>query len=83
MKIAIFHDYFGAIGGGEKVVIEIAKIFDADIITTDTDAVKRIDSGVRVISLGKTIKYPGLKQISATLKFYSSRIFKINDRGMR
>jgi len=70
VKVAIFHDYFGAIGGGEKVVIAMAKILDADIITTDTDAVKKIDPGVRVISLGKTIKYPGLKQISATLKFY-------------
>jgi len=70
MKIAIFHDYFGAIGGGERVVIEIAKCLDADIITTDTDALNKIDSGVRVISVGKTIKYPGLKQISATLKFY-------------
>jgi len=70
MKIAIFHDYFGAIGGGERVVITMAKILDADIITTDTGAVKKIDSSVRVISLGKTIQYPGLKQISATLKFY-------------
>lgn len=70
MRIAIFHDYFGAIGGGEKVVIEMAKILDADIITTDTDAVKKIDAGVRVISLGRTLPYPGLKQISATLKFY-------------
>jgi glycosyltransferase involved in cell wall biosynthesis len=72
VKIAIFHDYFGAIGGGEKVVIAMAKILDADIITTDTDAVRRIDPSVRVISLGKTIKFPGLKQISATLKFYLS-----------
>ena len=70
MKIAIFHDYFGAIGGGEKVVIEMAKILDADIITTDTDALKKNDPGVRVISLGNTIKYAGLKQISATRKFY-------------
>ena len=70
MKIAIFHDYFGSIGGGEKVVIAMAKILDADIITTDTDSVKKIEPSVRVISLGKTIKYPGLKQISATLKFY-------------
>lgn len=70
VKIAIFHDYFGAIGGGEKVVIAMAKILDADIITTDTDAVRKIDPSVRVISLGKTIKYPGLKQISATLMFY-------------
>jgi glycosyltransferase involved in cell wall biosynthesis len=70
VKIAIFHDYFGAIGGGEKVVLAMAKILDADIITTDTDAIKKIDPNVRVISLGKTVKYPGLKQISATLKFY-------------
>ena len=70
MRVAIFHDYFGAIGGGEKVVIAMAKALDADIITTDTDAIRKIDPLVRVISLGKTLKYPGLKQISATLKFY-------------
>jgi len=69
MRIAILHDYFGAIGGGEKVVVAMAKALDADIITTDTDAVKKIDTTVRVISLGKTLKYPGLKQISALLKF--------------
>lgn len=72
VRIAIFHDYFGTIGGGEKVVIAMAKALDADIITTDTDAVRKIDSSVRVISLGKTIKYPGFKQISAMLKFYFS-----------
>ena len=70
VKIAIFHDYFGAIGGGEKVVVTLAKILDADIITTDTDAIKKIDPSVRVISLGKTIKFPPLKQISASMKFY-------------
>jgi len=70
MKIAIFHDYFGAIGGGEKVVIEMAKTLDADIITTDTEAVTKIDTGVRVISLGRTIQVPGLKQVSAAIKFY-------------
>jgi glycosyltransferase involved in cell wall biosynthesis len=70
VKIAIFHDYFGAIGGGEKVVIAMAKILDADIITTDTDAVRKIDPSVRVISLGKTIKFPPIKQISATMMFY-------------
>jgi len=71
VRIALFHDYFGAIGGGERVVIALAKILDADIITTDTDAVRKIDPSVRVISLGKTIKFPPLKQISASLKFYS------------
>lgn len=79
MKIAIFHDYFGTIGGGERVVIEMAKFLDADIITTDTDAVKKIDAGVRVISLGRTIKFPGLKQVSATLKFYSCDFSKKYD----
>jgi len=79
VKIAIFHDYFGAIGGGERVVIAMAKILDADIITTDTDAVRRIDPSVRVISLGKTIKFPPLKQISASLKFYSCDFSKNYD----
>ena len=79
MKIAIFHDYFGAIGGGEKVVIEMAKILDADIITTDTNAVKKIDPSVRVISLGKTIKFSPLKQISATLLFFSCDFSKKYD----
>ncbi len=70
MKIAIFHDYFGAIGGGERVVIAMAKILDADIITTDIDVIQKIDPSVRVFSLGKTIKIPPFKQISAVLKFY-------------
>jgi len=70
LRIAIFHDYFGAIGGGERVVVEMAKILDADIITTDTDAVRKIDPSVRVISLGRTIKIPPLKQISASLRFW-------------
>jgi hypothetical protein len=35
VKIALFHDYFGAIGAGGNVVIPMAKIPDADILTTD------------------------------------------------
>jgi glycosyltransferase involved in cell wall biosynthesis len=70
MKIAIFHDYFGAIGGGERVVLIMAKILDADIITTDTDALRKMDPDVRYISLGPTFKYPGYKQIAASLKFF-------------
>jgi glycosyltransferase involved in cell wall biosynthesis len=71
MKTAIFHDYFGAIGGGEKVVITLAKLLNADIITTDLDAVDKLNTEVNVISLGHTQKIPPLKQISATGKFYS------------
>ena len=76
VKIAIFHDYFGAIGGGERVVVTMAKILNADIITTDTDAIKKIDPSVHVISLGKTIQFPPLKQISASIKFFSVIIQK-------
>lgn len=79
MRIAVFHDYFDTIGGGERVAVAMAKALDADIITTDTDAVRKIDSTVRVISLGKTLKYPGLKQISAMLKFYLCNFSKDYD----
>jgi glycosyltransferase involved in cell wall biosynthesis len=72
MKTAIFHDFFGAIGGGERVVIDMARILDADIITTDTDALRKMSPAVRVISLGPTPGIPGLKQIAASLKFYFS-----------
>lgn len=70
MRIAIFHDYFGAIGGGERVVLMMAKVLDADIITTDTDAVPQLRPEVPVISLGPTLKYRGYKQVSAYRKFY-------------
>ncbi|WFN36772.1 glycosyltransferase [Methanomicrobium antiquum] len=79
LKTAIFHDYFGAIGGGEKVVLEMAGILNADIITTDTDAAGKIDSSVNIISLGSTIKYPPLKQISASIKFFNCDFSKDYD----
>lgn len=72
MKIAIFHDYFGAIGGGEKLVLMLAKYFNADVITTDlnTESIKKMGySDTRIISLGNTSKVPPLKQISASLLF--------------
>ncbi|MDG6256470.1 MAG: glycosyltransferase [Methanomicrobiaceae archaeon] len=71
MKIAIFHDYFGAIGGGERVVLTMADLLGADVITTDTDAVAKLDRGATVSSLGSTVKFPPFKQISATWKFSS------------
>jgi glycosyltransferase involved in cell wall biosynthesis len=70
MKTAIFHDYFGAIGGGERLVLMMAKALDADIITTDVDAVSRLYPQVPVISLGPTVKYRGFKQISSVARFY-------------
>jgi glycosyltransferase involved in cell wall biosynthesis len=71
MKCAVFHDYFGAIGGGERVAIAIAQTLGADIITTDTDSLEKIGTGLIVRSLGKTPKVPPLKQISASCQFSS------------
>jgi len=69
MKIAIFHDYFGAIGGGEKVAIALADALDADIITTDTNSLEHLEVRSRIISLGGTIRAPPFKQMSAARKF--------------
>ena len=72
MKIAIFHDYIGAIGGGEKLVLTLAKGLRADVITTDVDmdSVKKMGfEEVKIISLGNTLKIPPLKQIDASFKF--------------
>ncbi len=72
MKIAIFHDYIGAIGGAEKLVLHLARELKADVITTDVDmnAVRMMGfEDVNIISLGKTIKFVPLKQISASMKF--------------
>jgi glycosyltransferase involved in cell wall biosynthesis len=72
MRIAIFHDYIGAIGGGEKLVLTLARGLGADVITTDVDADSVSKMGfedVNIISLGETVKMPPLKQISASFMF--------------
>lgn len=72
VKIAIFHDYIGSIGGGEKLVFTLARGLGADVITTDIDkdSVEKMGfEDVNIISLGETIKMPPLKQIYASFKF--------------
>ncbi|MBU4491121.1 MAG: hypothetical protein KKD69_01500 [Euryarchaeota archaeon] len=72
MKLAIFHDYIGAIGGGEKLVLMLARGLGVDVITTDVDAdsIKKMGfEDAKIISLGGTIKLPPLKWISASLRF--------------
>lgn len=72
MKIAIFHDYIGTIGGGEKLILTLARELHTDVITTDVDidSVKKMGfEDINIISLGETIKLPPLKQISASYKF--------------
>ncbi len=72
MKIAIFHDWIGAIGGGEKLILTLAREISADVITTDMNAESIRKMGfedVNIISLGRTIKLPVLKQLSLTFLF--------------
>jgi len=38
MRVAIFHDYFSFIGGGEKLILTLARHLGADIITTEANA---------------------------------------------
>ncbi len=71
MKIAIFYDWIGAIGGGEKLIFTLARGLGADIITTDVDmdSIKKMGfEDVRVISIGKTIDMPLLRPISLSLR---------------
>ena len=72
MKIAIFHDYIGTIGGGEKLVLTLAHRLGADVITTDVNRESIENMGfhdIKIISLGETVKFPLLKQISVCLRF--------------
>lgn len=69
MRVAVFHDYFGSVGGGERVALALAEVFGADIITTDTDSLRMLPSHLRVISLGRTVKSPPFKQMSAAYRF--------------
>lgn len=71
-KIAVFHNYLGACGGGERLALEIARIFQADFFTTDIvpEVVKNLGcEDINLISLGTTIKFPPAKQISASIFF--------------
>ena len=72
MNVAIFHDYIGSIGGGERVALVLARALKGDLITTDTsiEAIGNLGYGdIDLISLGETIKISPLKQISASWKF--------------
>lgn len=72
MKVAIFHDYFHVIGGGEKLILTLARHLGADVITTDLDRTLISKMGfddVNIISLGSLVRMPPLRQIQATLKY--------------
>jgi len=82
MKIAIFHDYFGAIGGGEKLVLMLAKRLNADVISTEvnSESIKKMGyDSVPIISIGNTLNIPPLKQLNASFLFASCDFTKQYD----
>ena len=76
MKIAIFHDYIGAIGGAERLVLMMARDLDADVITTDVnrESIQKLGFGdIRIHSLGRTTDRAPHKQVQASIKFFTCR----------
>jgi len=75
VRIAVLHDFFGTIGGGEKLVLEIAKGLGADVITTHIDRanLKKIGNPA-VKSLGEPWQLPVLKQISTSWIFSRAKL---------
>lgn len=75
MKIAILHDFFGSIGGGEKLVLEMAEALNADIYTTylNEENVKKITN--KKINLIKQVTdFPLLKVIHSSYAFSRCKI---------
>ncbi len=61
MRVAIAHDYFDKMGGGERLMLSLARALKADVYTGFIDYNKTFDtSGIRIISLGVSKKKPQL-----------------------
>jgi len=72
VKALIFHDYLDNIGGGERVMLTLARELGADFATLDLnrEVVRKMGyEGIKFIDLGTTVKTAPLKQLHATWKF--------------
>ncbi len=77
MRVAILHDHMSFIGGGERLVLTLAKALDADLYVTDLDAdiPKRAGfPGVRVTELAKAPKTPLIRQTRQAKTFHHAEI---------
>lgn len=82
MRVAIFHNYLDVIGGGEKLVLGLAKGLGADIITTNVDADVVDKMGYtcdNIKSIGGVSLPPPFKQILASLRFLACDFSKKYD----
>jgi len=82
LKVAIFHDYIGSIGGEERVALVLARALKGDLITTDVsvEALRNLGyEDINLIRLGDTIKVPPLRQMSASWMFSSCDLAECYD----
>jgi glycosyltransferase involved in cell wall biosynthesis len=82
MKALIIHDYLDNIGGGEKLMLTLAREIGADLAALDVnpEVVDAMGFGdVKVIGFGKTNKTPPIKQVSASIKHWMSDFRKEYD----
>ncbi|MFC2143094.1 glycosyltransferase [Candidatus Aenigmatarchaeota archaeon] len=72
MKVAIFHDYFDKCGGGEKLVLNLARSLNAHVYTGFIDRKKTFDTtGVKIINLHVSKKMTQLHRNKAIEKTFS------------
>ena len=81
MRIAILHDYFDSIGGGEKVVLGLAQHLNADIFTYDFNEAKTYKEikKFRVETAKNPVNRYGVKQFFATKHFENLNLQKNYD----
>jgi glycosyltransferase involved in cell wall biosynthesis len=77
MRVAILHDHMSFIGGGERLVLTLAKALDADLYVTDLDPEipqKAGFDGVRVTELKRVPKTPLIRQTRQAKAFHHAKI---------
>lgn len=77
MRLAILHDFLDKIGGGEKVAVTLARLFDGDLFSTNVrgDVLEGLGATtIRVRNLGTLPRTPPLKQIAASWLFSQARM---------
>ena len=77
MKVCIFHDYIGELGGAEKVVFTLARYFKGLVITTELNRNSVEKAGytdIKIESLGTPPGLPPFKQFTASILFSGASI---------
>lgn len=77
MRVAILHDHFSFVGGGERVVLTLASALSADVFATDVDPTVPARAGfpgVRVREVAKVPRTPLLRQSRQAAAFRRLRL---------